>query len=272
MKSACRIAVIQMSAEETKEKSISCALSQIEKAAASGADFAVLPEMFSCPYETGKFPLYAEPEDGETVTRLSEAAGKNGIYLIGGSIPERDATGKVYNTSFAFDRAGNLLAKHRKVHLFDISFEGGQKFQESETLSAGDHATVFQTEFGAAGLCICYDIRFPELFRMMTDKKAVIIFCPAAFNRTTGPRHWELLFRSRAVDNQVYMVGAAPALDPSASYLSYGHSVIVSPWGDILAEADENACMLSAEIDLEEVKRVRKQLPLLLHRRTDLYN
>ena len=153
MKSACRIAVIQMSAEETKEKSISRALSQIEKAAASGADFAVLPEMFSCPYETGKFPLYAEPEDGETVTRLSEAAGENGIYLIGGSIPERDAAGKVYNTSFAFDRAGNLLAKHRKVHLFDIAIEGGQKFRESETLSAGDHATVFQTEFGAAGLC-----------------------------------------------------------------------------------------------------------------------
>ena len=121
------------------------------------------------------------------------------------------------------------------------------------------------------GLCICYDIRFPELFRVMVDRGALVVFCPAAFNRTTGPKHWELLFRSRAVDNQIYTVGAAPAADETASYISYGHSVIVSPWGEILSQAGEQETILTEELDLSQVAEVREQLPLLRHRRPELY-
>lgn len=257
-----KISVIQMRVRETKEKSLLEAERQIAKAAALGADFAALPEMFSCPYETSGFPLYAESADGETVGRLSEAAGKNGIYLVGGSIPERDADGKIYNASFVFDRKGKLLARHRKVHLFDICVRGGQSFRESDTLSPGEGATVFSTEFGPMGLCICFDIRFPELFRDMADRGALAVFCPAAFNRTTGPRHWELLFRARAVDYQLFTIGAAPAGDETASYISYGHSIFVSPWGDVLCQARDEETLLTAEIDLAQVGQTREQIPV----------
>ena len=266
-----KVSLIQMKVQKTKEESLLAAENGIRQAADAGADFAVLPEMFACPYETSGFPLYAEAEDGESVLRLSAAAKKHQIYLVGGSIPECDTEGRIYNTSFVFGRDGGLLARHRKAHLFDIDIKGGQFFKESAVLTSGDSATVFPTEFGPMGLCICYDIRFPELFRGMVDRGALVVFCPAAFNRTTGPKHWELLFRSRAVDNQIYTVGAAPAADETASYISYGHSVIVSPWGEILSQAGEQETILTEELDLSQVAEVREQLPLLKHRRPELY-
>lgn len=257
-----KVSVVQMKVRGTKEESIKEAERRIREAAILGADFVVLPEMFACPYETSGFPLYAEGAEGKTVRRLSEAAGKNGVYLVGGSIPERDEAGRIYNASFAFGRDGALLARHRKVHLFDIDIPGGQFFRESDTLSPGEAATVFPTEFGPMGLCICFDIRFPELFREMADQGARVIFCPAAFNRTTGPLHWELLFRARAVDCQLFTVGAAPAADEDASYISYGHSIVVSPWGKVLAQAGEEECILTAGLELSEAEAVRRQIPI----------
>ena len=257
-----KVSVIQMKVRETKEKSMKEAAARVGEAARRGADFAVLPEMFSCPYETSGFPLYAEAADGETVKRLSEIAGENGIYLVGGSIPEREENGKIYNTSFVFDRKGKLLARHRKVHLFDIDIPGGQSFKESDTLSPGASATVFSTEFGPMGLCICFDIRFPELFRTMAEQGALAVFCPAAFNRTTGPKHWELLFRARAVDYQLFTIGAAPAADETASYISYGHSILVSPWGEVLSQAGEEERILTEELDFSQVEAVRRQIPI----------
>ncbi len=270
MGSLCKVSVIQMKTRAAKEESLRAAEAGIRRAKEAGADIAVLPEMFACPYETEQFPAYAEEADGESVRRLSEAAKEAGLYLVGGSLPERNREGKIYNTSFVFDRNGRLLSSHRKVHLFDIDIKGGQRFRESDTLSSGNHATVFPTEFGPMGLCICYDIRFPELFRVMADRGAVAVFCPAAFNRTTGPKHWELLFRSRAVDNQLFMIGAAPAADETASYVSYGHSIAVSPWGEILSQAGEEETVLTVTLNLDEVSSVREQLPLLKHRRKDM--
>ncbi|MCI8464966.1 MAG: carbon-nitrogen hydrolase family protein [Lachnospiraceae bacterium] len=257
-----KISVIQMRVRRTKEESIREVARKGRKATRLGADVVVLPEMFSCPYETSNFPVYAEGADGETVKRLSEIAGENRIYLIGGSIPERDENGNLYNTSFVFDREGKLLTRHRKVHLFDIAIQGGQSFKESDTLSPGSSATVFPTEFGPMGLCICFDIRFPELFREMEERGALAVFCPAAFNRTTGPRHWELLFRARAVDYQLFTIGAAPAADEGAPYISYGHSIIVSPWGEVLSQAGEEECILMKDLDFSEVEAVRRQIPL----------
>ena len=157
------------------------------------------------------------------------------------------------------------------MHLFDIDVAGGQRFFESETLSPGNEVTTFSTPFGMMGLCICYDFRFPELARLMADAGAKVILVPAAFNMTTGPAHWELLFRSRAVDNQVYTVGVAPARDPSASYRSWGHSIVCSPWGEVLSEMDEAEGVAITSLDLDRLDAVREQLPLLKHRRTDVY-
>lgn len=234
-------------------------------------DFVALGEMFNCPYETGNFPRYAEHEGGETWQTLSRLAAKHGVYLSAGSVPERDGKGRIFNTAYVFDRQGRQIAKHRKTHLFDIDVKGGQSFRESETLTAGDRVTVFDTEFGRMGLCICFDIRFPELARLMVLEGARVIFVPAAFNMTTGPAHWELNFRSRALDNQCYYVGTSNALDESFSYHCWGHSILVSPWGDVIDQMGQAPGYMVNEIDLGYVDDIRVQLPLLSARRTDLY-
>ena len=201
---------------------------------------------------------------------IEEISKRNNIYLIAGSIPEKEGS-NIYNTSYVFNRQGEKIAKHRKIHLFDIDIKNKQRFRESDTLSAGDKVTVFDSEFGKIGLCICYDFRFPELARLMVDKGAKAIIVPASFNMTTGPAHWEISFRTRALDNQVYTIGCSPARDYDYSYISYGHSLIVSPYGDILCELDEKENFITYDIDLDYVDEIREQLPLLKHRRSDLY-
>ncbi len=244
----------------------------LEKLKEEKPDFVILPEMFCCPYQTENFPVYAEEEGGPAWQQLSSYAKKYGIYLIGGSIPEKDMEGNVYNTSYIFDRQGKQIGKHRKAHLFDIDVKGGQSFRESDTLTAGDCDTVFDTEFGRMGVIICFDIRFPEMVRMTVSDGAKVIFVPAAFNMTTGPAHWELSFRARALDNQIYMVGCAPARDVSSGYVSWGHSIVTDPWGRVMNMLDEKEGILLAELDLDYEDDVRNQLPLLKSRRHDMYN
>lgn len=231
-----------------------------------------LPEMFCCPYETKSFPLYAEPEGGQIFSACAAIAKTYKLYLAAGSMAERDAQGHIYNTAYIFSPKGELITKHRKIHLFDIDIKNGQTFKESDTLSPGQNITVFPTEFGPIGLCICYDFRFPELGRLMALQGAQIVLVPAAFNLTTGPLHWELTFRSQAVFNQFFALGTAPARDLSASYHSWGHTIAVDPWGRILAELDEKEGQQIVDLDLNRIKQVRQQLPLLQHRRTDLYS
>jgi len=266
-----RIAMIQMHVEEDKLKNIANASEFVRKAAEQNVDMAILPEMFNCPYKTSNFPVYAEEEGGECYSLLSKLAETCGIYLAAGTMPEKDNEGRVFNTSYVFDRKGNKIGKHRKMHLFDIAVEGGQHFKESETLTAGNEVTVFETEFGKMGLAICYDLRFPELSRLMVDKGAKVIIAPAAFNMTTGPAHWEVMFRGRAVDNQVYTIGIAPARDVNSCYTSYGNSIMVSPWGEVIVQMDEKEGFAVGTLDLDYVEKVRRELPLLAHRRKDIY-
>ncbi len=265
-----KLALIQIGARADKEESLRLAESYIQKAKTEGADLAMLPEMFNCPYKNENFPVYAEPEGGPSWERMSRAAKENGIYLIAGTMPESDPEGHIYNTAYVFDREGKQIAKHRKMHLFDIDVKGGQQFRESDTLTAGSSVTTFDTEFGRFGVMICYDIRFPELARLIALEGATMIFVPAAFNMTTGPAHWQLSFRMRALDNQVFMAGCSQARQQEG-YISYGHSIITSPWADVVAEMDEKEGVLLQEIDLERVAQVRQQLPLLKQRRTDVY-
>ena len=266
-----KIAAIQMSTVADKMENVRTVKTYLEKIKDENPDFVILPEMFCCPYQTENFPIYAEKEGGPVWQQLSGYAKQYGIYLIGGSMPEKDAEGNVYNTSYIFDREGKQIGKHRKVHLFDIDVKGGQTFKESDTLTAGDSDTVFDTEFGKIGVMLCFDIRFPELSRMMVNDGAKVIFVPAAFNMTTGPAHWELSFRTRALDNQIYMVGCAPARDVSAGYISWGHSIVIDPWGRVTGMLDENEGILLAELDMDYEEQVREELPLLKSRRKDMY-
>lgn len=265
-----RVSLIQMPVTEDKVLNIQTACDSIREAAAAGIDVAVLPEMFCSPYQNSSFRAFGEEADGPAQTALATLAAELGIYIVGGSIPEL-ADGNVYNTCYVYDRGGKQIAKHRKVHLFDIDVVGGQRFFESDTLTRGDSITTFETEFGTMGLCICFDLRFEELARCMCLRGAKVIFVPGAFNMTTGPAHWELLFRQRAVDNQCYTVGCAPARDPGASYISWGNSIVVEPWGSVVAHADAESTILYADIDLDRVEAIRQQLPILSARRTDLY-
>ena len=228
-----KIAAIQMSTVADKMENVRTVKAYLEKIKDEKPDFVILPEMFCCPYQTENFPIYAEKEGGPVWQQLSGYAKQYGIYLIGGSMPEKDAEGNVYNTSYIFDREGKQIGKHRKVHLFDIDVKGGQTFKESDTLTAGDSDTVF--------------------------------------NMTTGPAHWELSFRTRALDNQIYMVGCAPARDVSAGYISWGHSIVTDPWGRVIDMLDEKKGILLAELDMDYEEQVREELPLLKSRRKDIY-
>ncbi len=261
------VALIQMHVEQDMGENITRARGLIRSA---DAEIIVLPEMFCCPYDNASFVKNAIPADGAVCTMLSETARETGRVIVGGSYPEL-SEGRIYNTSPVFDGGGKCIASHRKAHLFDIDIEGGQRFCESDTLTAGSAATVFDTDFGRFGLAVCFDIRFPELFRRMAEMGAVAVFVPAAFNMTTGPLHWELLFRARAVDYQLFTLGCAPARGMGASYVSYANSIVVSPWGSVLARADADERTLYCTLDLDDVAEARRQIPLAHAMRWDIY-
>ena len=263
-----KLAQIQMAVTADKAENLRHAEALL--ASVKGADMAVLPEMFCCPYDNGCFRAYGEAAGGAAYQMLSRAAAENRLWVVGGSLPELDG-GRVYNTSYVFAPDGRCAARHRKMHLFDIDVDGGQRFMESETLTAGDTVTTFATPWGVMGVCVCFDFRFEELSRLMTLAGAQVIFVPAAFNMTTGPAHWELLFRQRAVDNQCFTVGTSPARDEAAGYVAWGHSIVCDPWGTVVRQCDEREQTAVTMLDMARVASVRRQLPILSARRTDVY-
>lgn len=265
------IGICQLDVTNEKELNVQKALAMIKKAAEQGANLVLLPEMFNCPYHISYFKSFSEPvPEGYTSQTLAKAAREYGVYLVGGSIPEKDCN-NYYNTSLIFNKRGEVIGKHRKAHLFDIDVKGKITFKESAVLSPGNSITVVETSLAKIGIAICYDIRFPELFRSMALQGAEIICVPASFNMTTGPLHWETLFRSRAIDNQVFILAASPARNVNSSYVAYGHSLAVDPWGKIIKEARVEEELLMVNLDLAEIKEVRQSIPIWQHRRTDLY-
>ena len=266
-----RVGICQMAVQDDKQGNLDRAEEMLQQAKQAGCSLAILPEMFNCPYRAELFPQYAETYFGLTTQMLSAAASKYAMTVVGGSIPERDETGHVYNTSYIFDNKGRLMGRHRKVHLFDVDIQGGTAFQESKTLTAGDEVTVVSTPELTFGVGICYDIRFSQFARAMTLGGAKLLIYPAAFGWTTGPAHWELLLRARAIDNQVFLIGAAPAINRSADYQAYGHSMVIDPWGRILAAAAEDEAVIIADIDLSLIDKVRAELPIVKHWRDGVY-
>jgi omega-amidase len=271
MKNKFKVALCQMKVIDNKDSNIKKALDMIKTSAGNESDLIILPEMFNCPYDNSKFKEYAEEKNiSKTLKAISNAAKELNQYIIAGSIPELDSN-KLYNSSFVFNGNGEIIGSHRKIHLFDIDIAGKITFKESETLSAGNQITVIDTEFCKIGIAICYDMRFPELLRLMTIKGAELIVIPGAFNTTTGPAHWKTLIRARAIDNQIYMAAASPALNEELSYVAYGNSMVADPWGEILARAGQEEEIIYADIDLSKIKEVREELPVLKNRREDIY-
>ncbi|KAK5080727.1 Omega-amidase nit3 [Lithohypha guttulata] len=281
LKKNFKLGCIQLAAGSDKQKNLSHAREKILEAAKAGAQVIVLPECFNSPYGCQYFPDYAEPiepsppkkEDAPSWHMLSEAAAETKTYIVGASIPELEPdTKKYYNTAFVFDPEGKLLATHRKIHLFDIDIPGKIKFIESDVLSPGNKITIVDLpEYGKIALAICYDVRFPELAMIAARKGAFLLVYPGAFNTTTGPMHWSLQARARAMDNQVFVAMCSPAQDMDATYHAWGHSMIVDPNADIMDELQEKEGIIYADINGARIDEVRKGIPLYQQRRFDVY-
>lgn len=265
-----KIASCQMNVIDNKEVNIKHALDLINKASNNNAKIVTLPEMFNTPYDNSKFIENAEEEKNSiTLKAMCDIAKDNKIYLQMGSIAEL-SNEKIYNTAYLINDKGKIIAKHRKMHMFDIDTDT-MKFTESDTLSPGNKITTVKTSFATISLAICYDIRFSELWTLMNKNKSDIILLPGAFNKTTGPLHWETLIRARAIDNQLYVVATSPSQVENPFYTAWGHSMIVNPWGEILAKANEKEEILYANLNSESLKSVREQIPILKNKRVDIY-
>ncbi|XP_021202915.1 omega-amidase NIT2 isoform X3 [Bombyx mori] len=267
-----KIALIQLSVGPDKSKNIAQAVKEIHLAKEKGAQLVALPECFNSPYGTKYFDEYAEEvPSGETSRALSKAAAEAGVCVVGGTVPERYEK-KLYNTCTVWDDTGKLLAQHRKMHLFDIDIPNKITFKESEVLSAGDKITSFDFLGSKIGIGICYDLRFPEMAHLMAKEGCSLLIYPGAFNMTTGPRHWELLGRARATDQQLWVALVSPARDSAAGYVAWGHSLLVDPWGQVVEQLDHEPGVLLADVDLKVVDEVRSQIPIRKQRRTDIYD
>src|SRR5262245_49488166 len=261
-------AAVQMVASDDKASNLHEAEHWIRKASAEGARVVALPEVFIWRGNKKLEKESAEPIPGRTSAALAKLARELGVFLLAGSILEDiPGSNKAYNTSLLFDPAGTLLAAYRKIHLFDVDLANGVSLRESDTRAHGADIVAVPTELGNMGLSVCYDLRFPELYRGLADKGAQLIFVPSAFTAFTGEAHWEPLLRARAIENQAYVVAPDQFGKSAKSFETYGHSMIVDPWGNVLAELPDGPGVITAEIDLDYLTKVRAELPALNHRR-----
>jgi predicted amidohydrolase len=265
-----RVALCQMNSTDDVAANEAVAFALLQEAAAGGADLAALPEVWPCQGSAPQMRAAAEPIPGPRTDRLCEVARRLRMWVHGGSVLEIADGQRIFNTSVLIDRDGELLATYRKIHLFDADPPGAVPSRESFLFAAGDEVVTAETEFGRAGLSICYDLRFPELYRRLVVAGAVMLFVPAAFRYETGVDHWDVLLRARAIEDQAFVLAAAQWGTwgpPERERRTYGNSLAVDPWGRVIARADDGVAVTFAELDLDEVQRVRQMLPALRHRR-----
>src|SRR5262244_1354159 len=261
-------AAVQMLASSDKAANLDEARHWVRAAASNGARVVALPEVFIWRGNKGEEIKSAEPIPGPTAQELAGLARELGIYLLGGSILEAiPESPKAYNTSLLFGPQGNLLASYRKIHLFDVDLENGVTARESDTREFGDTAVVAKTDLCPMGLTVCYDLRFPELYRILATQGSQLIFVPSAFTAYTGKAHWEPLLRARAIENQVYIIAPDQFGKNPKSFETHGHSMIVDPWGKVLAELPDGPGIVMAEVNLDFLAKVRAELPALAHRK-----
>jgi predicted amidohydrolase len=259
-------AAVQMSSGPDKRANLEKAQSFVREAARRQASLVVLPEVWNWRGKRGEEPDHAESIPGPTSERLSELARELRIFLQAVSMTERiDGERRCYNTALLFAPDGAIVARYRKIHLFDVEIPGQVSARESEGRKPGTETVVARTALGAIGLSVCYDLRFPELYRKLVRAGAEVLCIPSAFTFPTGTAHWEPLVRARAIENQCYVIapdqyGASPN-----GYRDYGGSMIVDPWGTVLARAPEAEAVITAELDLDHLAKVRRELPSLTH-------
>jgi predicted amidohydrolase len=267
-----RVAVCQMNAgRDDVDANLATAERLLREAADGDADLAALPELFPFYGSHRRMRELAEPLDGDLCTRLASIARDRSMWVLGGSFPELREDGKVANTSPLFDRTGELVAAYRKIHLFDVDIPGQPPLRESALFTGGDQLITHETDDARIGLSVCYDLRFPELYRGLVALGAEVLTVPSAFTGVTGEAHWEVLLRARAIEDQCFVVAPAqwgtwgPQEDGRRCF---GASLVVDPWGRILARApEEGDGVWFADLDMTELRRVRQSLPALAHRR-----
>ncbi len=267
-----RAAAIQLNSGADVDANIAAADSHVRAAAADGATLIVLPERWSVLGDAAELRAGAQTLDGQAIAWAKDTARELQVDLIAGSIAERvEGRERLSNTSVHVGPAGELLACYRKAHMFDVEI-GGREYRESDTDEPGDELVVSETADGVKlGMSICYDLRFPELYRTLTLRGARLIALPAAFTLPTSRDHWEVLVRARAIENQVYVVAANQVGAHPGNHRSGGRSMIVDRWGVVLAQAPGAVGRITAELDLERLRDIRRRLPALEHRRPDLY-
>jgi deaminated glutathione amidase len=272
MADTLRVAAVQLNSSTDKGDNLERAERLVARAAARGADLVLLPEKWNAIGSTETLVANAEPLDGgETVCAMAGWAAQHGITLVGGSITERrEGRDKLSNTSYVFDPSGELVAVYRKIHMFDVDV-GGHSYRESDAEEPGDETVVCDVEGWKLGLTVCYDLRFPELYRILAVEGAEVITVPAAFTLYTGKDHWELLLRARAVENQCFVVASNEWGAIEGGKAVYGRSMIVDPWGVVLAQAPDEDTVVSAELDRSRLQQVRENLPSLASRRPSAY-
>ncbi|GAA3393654.1 carbon-nitrogen hydrolase family protein [Cryptosporangium minutisporangium] len=262
-----RVAVCQLNTRDDRAANLAEARRLLEQAAAAGADFAVLPEFVDYLGRRRGEPA-PEPVDGEFGAFFSAAARDLNLWVLAGSFRERAEDGeRAYNTSLVFDRAGERVAAYRKIHLYDVEIPGRVSYHESKTIAPGGELVVADVEGVPVGLSICYDLRFPELYRALAIAGARVLVVPAAFMAHTGRDHWEVLLRARAIENQCYVVAAGQIGDHEPDRTCYGRSMVIDPWGTVIAQAPDVPGIVLADLDLDRVESVRAELPSLANRR-----
>ena len=265
-----RVAAVQLNSRNDKAANLSAAERLVRAAAADGAELVALPEKWNLLAAGEALRAGAEPLDGPSLSAAREWARTLGIHLLAGSIAERAEGERAFNTSVLIDPAGEDLAVYRKIHMFDVD-AGGVSYRESEHEQPGSEVVIAPVGELIAGLSVCYDLRFPELFRILALRGARLLTLPSAFTRATGRDHWEVLLRARAIENQAFVIAPNQVGEAAPYFDSFGHSAIVDPWGTVLAIAPEGECFLAAELDLAAQDRARESLPSLANRRPQSY-
>ncbi len=277
MADALRVSCVQHCAGADTEKNLAALQTLIGEAADDGARLICLPEYAAC-YGMGRGRLLvgAEPEEQHPgLAGLRDMARQAECWLLIGSLGVKRDDGLINNRSYLIDDKGDIQARYDKIHLFDVDLDGGESYRESASIKAGDRAVLVDTPFGRLGLTICYDLRFPQLYRTLAKGGAEIIFIPAAFTRKTGKAHWHTMVRSRAIETGAYVVAPCQCGDAGGKLARYGHSLIVGPWGEVLADGGEETGIVSADLDIRQVDAARRKIPALTHDRlveVDLIN
>ena len=266
-----RAAAVQLNSTADKDRNLEIAERLVREAAADGATLIALPERWHLLGDSEVLLDGAEDLDGPSLTAAREWARELGVHLVAGSIAERVSGSELMrNTSALIDASGEIVATYRKIHMFDVEV-GGVSYRESEHEQAGDEIVVGAVGEVELGLTVCYDLRFPELYRILAVRGARVITVPSAFTLATGRDHWDVLLRARAIENQAFLIAPNQHGEAPPHYSSYGRSAIVDPWGVVLAQAPDEECFVAAHLDLEAQERVRHSLPSLANRRPEAY-